>query len=193
VTPDRRPWLAAGTLLGMGLGGFFDGILFHQILQVHSMLSARLPKTTVPNVEINMFWDGLFHAGTWLLTAAGVGLLFRAARRGDAAPSGRAFAGSLALGWGLFNLVEGVIDHHVLALHHVVERLGASAWDWAFLGSGIVLVVVGWIATRTSAAPAGTPPPRARAAPGSRGARCRSTPLPARRPTFPSGSRSRTR
>ncbi|MBA3481110.1 MAG: DUF2243 domain-containing protein, partial [Pirellulales bacterium] len=36
---DRRPLIAAATLLGIGLGGFVDGILFHQLLQFHNMLS----------------------------------------------------------------------------------------------------------------------------------------------------------
>jgi len=37
---DRRPLIIAGLLLGIDLGGFADGILFHQILQIHNMLSA---------------------------------------------------------------------------------------------------------------------------------------------------------
>jgi uncharacterized membrane protein len=59
----------------------------------------------------------------------------------------------------LFNFVEGLIDHHVLHVHHVVERLGPSVWDWVFLGSGAVLVAVGWAlmrAGRRAAAPAFT-------------------------------------
>ena len=86
---NRRPLIAAGTLIGIGMGGFVDGILFHQILQLHNMLSAKYPKTGVDaatalaNVEINMFWDGLFHAGTWAMTALGIALLWRAAGRPD--------------------------------------------------------------------------------------------------------------
>lgn len=151
---NPRPLISAGTALGIGLGGFLDGIVFHQLLQVHNMLSARVPKTSVPNLEVNMFWDGLFHAATWLMTAAGVWLLFcaarRAARRPDVPWSGRIFAGSLLLGWGLFNAVEGLIDHHLLQIHHVLERAGGvSVWDWAFLASGVVLVAAGWGMIRT--------------------------------------------
>ncbi len=142
---DReRPLVTAGTVLGIGLGGFLDGILFHQVLQLHGMLTGFLPKDTVANVEVNMFWDGLFHVVTWLVTALGVWLLFRAAQRRTAPLPTRTFLGSLALGWGLFNLVEGVLDHHVLHLHHVVERLGPSVYDWAFLASGVLLIVLGW-------------------------------------------------
>jgi len=54
----------AGLLLGIGMGGFLDGILFHQLLQVHNMLSNLYPPDTLVHLEINMFWDGLFHALT---------------------------------------------------------------------------------------------------------------------------------
>jgi uncharacterized membrane protein len=147
---NTRPLVSAGTLLGIGLGGFFDGILFHQLLQLHSMLSARLPKTSIPNLEVNMFWDGLFHAFTWITTLAGVALLFHAGGREDVPWSRRTFAGALLFGWGLFNFVEGVIDHHVLEVHHVVERLGTSVWDWAFLASGAILMAIGWMQIRTA-------------------------------------------
>lgn len=148
---DQRPLVSAGTLLGVGLGGFLDGIVFHQILQVHNMLTGRIVKDSIANIEINMFWDGLFHAATWAMTALGMWLLFRAAQRGDVAFSTKSFIGSLALGWGLFNLIEGAIDHHVLHLHHVVERLGVSAYDYAFLGSGVLLIAGGWLAIRGDA------------------------------------------
>jgi uncharacterized membrane protein len=126
-----------------------DGIVLHQLLQVHSMLSARLPRDTVANLEINMFWDGLFHAMTWAMTAAGLWLLFRAGRRPDVPWSGRTLLGSMLAGWGLFNAVEGLIDHHVLHVHHVIERLGVSAWDWAFVGSGILMIAAGWAIVRS--------------------------------------------
>jgi uncharacterized membrane protein len=140
----RRPLIAAGTLLGIGLGGFVDGIVLHQLLQVHNMLSARRAKDSIVNIEINMFWDGVFHAFTWMMTAAGVLMLWRAVQRNDVRRSGRTLIGAMIFGWGLFNLVEGVIDHHVLHLHHVVERLGVSIFDWIFLGvGGAGFIVIG--------------------------------------------------
>ena len=144
----RRPLASAGMMLGVGLGGFADGIVFHQLLQTHNMLSARRPKNSVVNIEINMFWDGMFHAFTWMTTVIGVVMLFRAARRVEVVWSGRVLAGSMLAGWGLFNLVEGVIDHHILQVHHVVERHGLSVWDWVFLASGLVLIIVGWALAR---------------------------------------------
>ena len=136
---------AAGTVIGIGMGGFVDGILFHQILQIHNMLSARVPTDTLVGAKVNMVWDGLFHAGVWTATAMGIAMLWLALARAGERPSGRAFVGSLLLGWGLFNLVEGVIDHHLLQLHHVYERAGLSIWDWLFLASGAGLVMTGWL------------------------------------------------
>jgi uncharacterized membrane protein len=146
---NPRPLISSGTLLGIGMGGFVDGILFPQIFQIHAVLSARLPKSTIANVEINMVWDGLFHAMTWTTTALGLFLLFRAGKRSDVPWSGRILVGSLVFGWGLFNLVEGIIDHHILQVHHVYELAGGvSVWDWLFLASGVVFVVVGWTMIR---------------------------------------------
>lgn len=139
----RGPLLAAGLLIGVGMGGFVDGILFHQILQLHNMLSAVRPPTTLVNVEVNMFWDGLFHALTWTTTATGIVLLWRATGRPDVPRSTPALVGATVAGWGLFNLVEGVIDHHLLQVHHVVEGAGHLPYDLAFLASGATFLLVG--------------------------------------------------
>jgi uncharacterized membrane protein len=144
-----RPLIRAGVFLGIGMGGFLDGILFHQILQTHAMLTGRIAKMSIANIEVNMFWDGMFHVLTWTMTAIGVALLWRAGKRTDVPWSAKSFVGSLSLGWGLFNFVEGVIDHHILNLHHVVEALGLSVYDYAFLASGVVLILAGWFAMHT--------------------------------------------
>ncbi len=141
----------AGVFLGIGMGGFVDGILFHQLLQFHSMVTGRLPKTSVANVEINMFWDGMFHTLTWTMVALGLFLLWKAVKRADTLLSGKALVGALLLGWGLFNFFEGLIDHHILHLHHVVERLGVSVYDYAFLASGLILGLAGILAIRSAA------------------------------------------
>ena len=127
----------AGLTLGVGLGGFVDGILLHQIVHWHNMGSAVLPPTTMGAMERNMVWDGLFHAATWTVTLIGAFLLLVDANRGAPLPSVRAFSGQLVLGWGLFNLVEGMIDHHLLNLHHVRDLpVHVPAYDWAFLAIG---------------------------------------------------------
>jgi uncharacterized membrane protein len=144
----RRPLAVAGLVLGIGMGGFIDGIVLHQILQLHHMLSARRQPTNLVNAQVNMVWDGLFHLLTWSTTMIGIVLLFRAARRRDVAWSARTLAGAMLAGWGLFNFVEGLIDHHILHVHHVVERLGVSAYDYAFLAAGVVFMVVGALVVR---------------------------------------------
>ena len=150
----QRPSIApAGIVLGIGMGGFLDGILLHQIFRFHNMISGKVPPNTVANMEKGMLADGLFHVVTWLTTLLGIALLWRALnRRHDAFPSGTAFVGYLLAGWGWFNLVEGIIDHHILNIHHVVERLGVSIWDWLFLASGVILVVLGHMLGRKACA-----------------------------------------
>lgn len=69
------PVIAACTLLGFGMGGFLDGILLHQILQWHQMISNILPPVDVVSKSVNMFWDGIFHAFTWIMTGIGAVML----------------------------------------------------------------------------------------------------------------------
>lgn len=142
---SRRPLTIAGILLGLGIGGFFDGIILHQVLQWHHMVSNvdRYPVTTVAGLEANTLGDGLFHAATYLFTLAGLTLLWRATRGAGVPFSGRAFVGTLLVGWGLFNLVEGLIDHHLLRLHHVRPGDNQLLWDVAFLAWGAIMLIIG--------------------------------------------------
>jgi uncharacterized membrane protein len=146
---------APGIVLGLGLGGFADGILLHQILQWHNMGSARVPPVTMRAMQQNMMWDGLFHAAVWVITLVGVYLLLRDARRGASLPGVREFTGQMILGWGIFNLGEGLLDHHLLGLHHVRDLPAhVPLYDWIFLAvGGLGMIALGWLVTR--AAPRG--------------------------------------
>ncbi len=166
VRRTTRPLAAGALLIGVGMGGFVDGIVFHQILQWHNMLSAERPPNTVVNVEVNMFWDGLFHAFCWLSVAAGLITLWNAVLNPAVWNRTRTLLGGLLAGFGLFNLVEGVIDHHILHLHHVIEIPGHLPYDLAFLASGVLLLLAGgWLLrVRPDERPpghaaAGNPPP----------------------------------
>jgi uncharacterized membrane protein len=155
-----RRVVTAGVVLGVGMGGFVDGILFHQILQTHGMLSAKIGRATLAAVEVNMFWDGLFHAVTWTVTAVGIALLWRAASHARVQPRSSVVLGGALLGWGAFNLVEGVIDHHVLGVHHVIENAANHLpYDLAFLASGVVFSCVGALMVRSAAPSNHTAPP----------------------------------
>jgi uncharacterized membrane protein len=150
-TGRRPPSKASGLLLGLGFGGFVDGIVLHQVLQWHHMVShvEDYPMTTLAGLEVNTFADGLFHLATWALVFAGSVAMVVAWRQGRLAPSWSFHFGLLFTGWGIFNLVEGLVNHHLLGVHHVRDDLGAPlAWDLAFLAFGALLVVGGWLLHR---------------------------------------------
>lgn len=146
----HRRLIATGILLGIGLGGFLDGIFFHQIFQIHNMISAKLPPDSVINIKTNMFWDGLFHSMTWLATTISLVMLWNILKRNAFNLSGRTLAGSAILGWGIFNLTEGLIDHFVMDVHHVVQNLGRSWYDYLFLASGLIFILTGYLIIRRS-------------------------------------------
>ena len=159
VTLSRAP----GILLGIGLGGFVDGIVLHQILQWHHMLTSEgdYPKTTVAGLETNTLWDGLFHAATWVAVAVGIWILWGRTTDWRWASSGRAFLGWLLVGWGLFNLVEGMVDHQILTIHHVREGVDNTwVYDGGFLAFGALLVIGGWLLARSGERISPIPPKR---------------------------------
>ncbi len=160
---DDRPRsiAAAGTVLGVGLGGFVDGIVLHQLLQWHHMLTSTdtdnvgiryYPRDTVHGLEINTVWDGVFHTFTWLMVLTGLAMLYsRVQHSRGRVWSSRALWGWVLVGWGVFNLVEGLVDHHLLGIHHVRSGPHQQAWDLAFLALGALLVAGGWLLQRGAA------------------------------------------
>lgn len=144
----KKPSVAPALLLGLGLGGFVDGIVLHEILQWHHMVSHvdDYPMDTLAGLEVNVAADGFFHVATWLLVWAGTTMTVVTWRKGRLAPNWSFHTGLLLAGWGIFNLVEGLIDHHILEVHHVRDDLGAPlSWDIGFLAFGAFLVAVGWL------------------------------------------------
>ncbi|WP_405095467.1 DUF2243 domain-containing protein [Micromonospora sp. NBC_01412] len=146
------------TILGVGLGGFADGIVLHQVLQWHHMLSSTgsanvgmkaYPVDTVPGLEINTLWDGIFHVVTWVAVLAGLALLYsRVTQSRGRLWRSPVLWGWALVGWGLFNLVEGIADHHLLGIHHVRGGPHQTWWDLGFLVFGAALVAVGWLVQR---------------------------------------------
>ena len=147
-----QPPRTSGLLFGLGLGGFVDGIVLHQILQWHHMVSARTPPTTLAGLELNTLADGFFHLATWLLVVAASITAISAWRQGRLAPSWSFHLGLVLTGWGIFNLVEGLIDHQLLGVHHVRDDLGAPlGWDLGFLAFGALLIAAGVLLARPTA------------------------------------------
>ena len=163
TTAADRGVLGPGLLIGIGLGGFVDGIVLHQVLQWHHLLTNTpednlgldaYPATTVDGLEVNTLWDGFFHVFTWLAVTVGLLALWRVVLRRPGPFSWASLLGAVLAGWGTFNLVEGVVDHHILQLHHV--RMASDVddvwvWDVGFLALGALLLVTGlWLHRRAA-------------------------------------------
>ena len=152
ASPPKLP----GFLMGVGLGGFVDGIILHQVLQWHHLLTDEgdFPMDTVQGLEGNTVADGFFHMATWVFVLAGMLVTVNAWQRGRLAPPWRNHVGMLLVGWGVFNLVEGIIDHQILGIHHVRDDQGGPlSWDIGFLVFGALLVLVGWALSRPRVRP----------------------------------------
>lgn len=150
----RTPGIAPALLLGLGLGGFVDGIVAHEILQWHHMVShvEAYPTDTVAGLRANVLADGFFHVLTWLLVWWGTAITVVRWRQGRLAPNWSFHLGLLVAGWGLFNVVEGLIDHQLLRIHHVRDDLGGPlVWDIGFLLFGVLLIMVGVLLYRRGA------------------------------------------
>ena len=139
--------VAAALVLGFGLGMFIDGIVLHQLLQWHHLVSEYETAASVPGLEENTFWDGVFHASAWLVTLVGAVLLWRSRRTPVRLPAG-AFAGLMLIGWGAFHVVDQVVFHLALGAHHIRQVDDYAVYDWSFFGIGVAFAAVGWLLLR---------------------------------------------
>ncbi|HZG54999.1 DUF2243 domain-containing protein [Paenibacillus sp.] len=138
-TEEKRKRLNYGSLLlGIGLAGAFDGVVFHQLLQWHSVYMHTHRHGQIVS-------DGLFHAATVVALVFGAVLLWRAGHPGGVERGRRLLFGGALVGAGGFNVVEGLVNHHLLQVHHV--RPGHPQellYDLAFLASGVLLYAIGY-------------------------------------------------
>jgi uncharacterized membrane protein len=141
-----HPLVRAGIVLGLGFGGFADGIVLHQILGWHHLIcvTEHCQATSIEQLQLQNTQDGFFHLALWLVSLLGTTMLFRAARHTGPAWNGRVLFGSMLAGWGLFNFLEGMIDHQILGIHHVLPGHPHQLWfDLLFLAVGVVFVIIG--------------------------------------------------
>lgn len=143
----RRHLIAAGIFIGIGEAGFFDGIIFHQLLQWHHMFSSIETEATVAGLELNTIGDGLFHVFDWVMISIGIFLLWQLAKQ-QVQLTTQTFLGAILLGSGSFNVVEGLIDHHILGIHHVRAGANQLIYDLGFLIVGAVVAGIGWLMLR---------------------------------------------
>ena len=144
-----HPLVWAGLVLGLGFGGFADGIVLHQILGWHHLVcvTAHCRPASIEQLQLQNTQDGFFHLALWLVSLVGTAMLFRAARRDGLARNGRVLFGSMLAGCGLFNFAEGIVDHHILGIHHVLPGHPHQLWfDMLFLATGVLFFVIGaWL------------------------------------------------
>lgn len=137
-----------GLLLGFAVAGFFDGILLHQILQWHHLLSL-VPGVT--SLRAQVVWDGYFHALMYVLALLAIAGLWRS--RGDEAQTGRPILPSLLAGFGLWHVVDAVLSHWVLGIHRIrIDSPNLLLWDlgWLFVFGLAPLLLAWWLRRRRS-------------------------------------------
>ncbi|WP_077211029.1 DUF2243 domain-containing protein [Bacillus dakarensis] len=143
-TKAKKGLISSGSfLMGFGFLGALDGIIFHQILQWHSVFMA----TDRPGQIVS---DGLFHLAVTITLVLGGILLWTAGNPANLSKGVRLLIGGFLIGGGTFNLVEGIINHHLLQIHRVKPGdPNALAFDLAFLAFGALLVITGLLIKRS--------------------------------------------
>jgi len=150
LTPSARPFSGrlswAGYLLGFALGGFFDGILLHQILQWHHLLLG-VDNPAVQDIRVQILADGLFHLLMYVIAGVGLWKLWQA--RADYATKGadRLLWANALTGFGAWHIIDAILSHWILGIHRIrmdVENM--LFWDllW-FIVFGVAFVVAGWL------------------------------------------------
>jgi len=118
----------AAFLFGIGFGGLLDCIVLQHLLHWQEMVGG----------------DAWAYFGMWIVAALGAVFLYSAFRAPGRMPSGRAFSGSLLVGWGAFNLVDGIVDPLILGIHHVRDLpTHMPVYDWAFLAASALVLLAG--------------------------------------------------
>lgn len=136
----------ASAALGFALGGFFDGILLHQILQWHHLLSG-LPQAAA-DLRFLVMADGLFHLAMYGVVAFGLLWLWRGRTAIAVDGAGRQGLAWAMIGFGSWHIVDAFLSHWLLGIHRI--RMDSEIplfWDilWLCL-FGLMPVLLGiWI------------------------------------------------
>ena len=138
-----RLLLGIGALLGIGLAGTLDEVIFHQLLQWHNFYVHTTPMWRIVS-------DGLFHIFSSALMGIGTLMLWSNRRRLATIDDGRALGAGLLIGAGGFNLYDGTIHHKVLQLHPVREHVqNILPYDLVWNGVALIVLALGLLIWRT--------------------------------------------
>ncbi|MGV3570413.1 MAG: DUF2243 domain-containing protein [Ramlibacter sp.] len=142
----------AGLLLGFSLGGFFDGILLHQVLQWHHLLS-NVQAAALQDLRAQLLADGLFHLLMYFIAAWALYLLWRARADYSAPGADRALWARALVGFGAWHIADSVFSHWITGIHRIrVDAPNPLFWDllW-FAVFGLVPLLAGWLMQRGGA------------------------------------------
>ena len=110
-----RSVLFTGILIGIGIAGFLDETIFHQLLQWHAFYWAT-------DEHGRILSDGLFHLFSTLVLLWGLYRVWRGRARWIAI-SGSIIIAGILMGAGGFNFYDGIIQHAILHFHLVNEHV----------------------------------------------------------------------
>src|SRR5436305_559397 len=157
-----RVWGAL--LVGLSFGGLFDGILLHQVLQWHHLLSL-VGGESVRDMRVQIMADGLFHVLMYVVAAIGLWLIWSAAGSSAFGRSDRRLLASALLGFGAWQFADVIVFHWIARIHRIrVDVPNPLAWDigWMIV-FGVPTVALGlWLLAR----PRPQPPREPRSAAG---------------------------
>ncbi|WP_245917872.1 DUF2243 domain-containing protein [Alteribacillus bidgolensis] len=144
IDTKRKLIIIGSFLMGFGTLGALDGVIFHQLLQWHSVVMETSRQGQIIS-------DGLFHLAVTITLIAGGIVLWLGGKPTDISKGIRLLAGFFLIGGGIFNVVEGLINHHLLQIHRVKPGdPNALMYDVAFLACGIFLILIGYIIRRNT-------------------------------------------
>jgi uncharacterized membrane protein len=139
---DAKAPLIGAFILGFAFGAFFDGILLHQVLQWHHLLSL-VQGDLYRDTRVQILADGLFHAAAYLLAAGGLVLLWRGAR-----PPDRIVLGWAVLGFAAWQFADVTLVHWAMGLHRVrIDVPNPLLWDvgWLVVLGTLPLIAGFWL------------------------------------------------
>ena len=146
---SKRKSAISAILIGIGIAGLIDIIVFHAILQWHHTSSHKIIPNTMESLQMNILHDGVFLAFSLIITIFGIIFLWYSQSSKDKdylLSHKRSFIGLVFIGFGGFNTIEGIINHHILQMHHVIEVADPFMFDLTFLViGGLVYLILGAI------------------------------------------------